>query len=242
MEWDTSLRVALALHSNPGVYAILLGSGVSRTAGILTGWEIVLDLIRRLATMSGENLTDPPDVWYQERYGEEPDYAKLLDRLTGTPTERMQLVRSYFEPALNDETEELTLRQPTLTHRAVARLVQLGYVRIILTTNFDRLTEQALNDIGIVPDLISSEETLAAAPPYVHSRVVVVKLHGDYRDSRIRNTPDELASYTPPMESYLDRVLDEFGVLICGWSGIWDTALRDAILRCRSERFSTRAR
>ena len=40
--------LAFAIHANPGVYAILAGSGVSRTAKIPTGWEITLDLVSRL--------------------------------------------------------------------------------------------------------------------------------------------------------------------------------------------------
>jgi len=36
------LQLAFAIYNAPGVYALLLGSGVSRSAGIMTGWEIVL--------------------------------------------------------------------------------------------------------------------------------------------------------------------------------------------------------
>ncbi|MDP8994699.1 MAG: hypothetical protein M3N07_06940, partial [Pseudomonadota bacterium] len=35
------------------------------------------------------------------------------------------------------------------------------------------------------------------------------------------------------------RVLDEFGLIVCGWSGAWDTALRDAIARCPNRRYTT---
>ena len=36
----------------------------------------------------------------------------------------------------------------------------------------------------------------------------------------------------------LDRVLDEFGLIVCGWSAEWDTALRDAIYRAKSRRYT----
>jgi hypothetical protein len=75
--------------------------------------------------------------------------------------------------------------------------------------------------------------------PYVHTRCVVVKLHGDYRDTRIKNTPEELANYSQALNEFLDRVFDEFGLIICGWSGEWDTALRNAILRSPNRRFAT---
>lgn len=110
---------------------------------------------------------------------------------------------------------------------------------MILTTNFDRLIEEALEEEGVVPDVISSDDDLQGAMPYVHTRCVVVKLHGDYRDTRIKNTPEELANYSQPLNEFLDRIFDEFGLIICGWSGEWDTALRKAILRCPNRRFAT---
>jgi hypothetical protein len=64
-----------------------------------------------------------------------------------------------------------------------------------------------------------------------------VKLHGDYLDSRIKNTNEELGAYSAPMNSLLDRILDEHGLIACGWSGDWDHALRAAIQRAPSRRY-----
>jgi len=68
------------------------------------------------------------------KYGESPDYAKLLDILTNTPAERTSLLRQYFEPDEHDLEEELKV--PTQSHRSIAKLVKYGYIRMILTTNF----------------------------------------------------------------------------------------------------------
>ncbi|MFW6118901.1 MAG: SIR2 family protein [Planctomycetota bacterium] len=237
MELEPTLKVALALHNSPGVYALLLGSGVSTAAGIPTGWQVVLDLVERLARAQGEDPGDDPIAWYAENYGEEPDYSKLLDALTSTQAERSALLRSYFEPT--DEEREEGLKVPTAAHEAVAQLAKLGCVRLIVTTNFDRLTEQALEAEGIQPDVVASVDALKGAMPLTHSKCMVVKLHGDYRDTRIRNTPGELADYPDELNTFLDGALDEFGLIVCGWSGAWDTALRDAILRCPNRRFGT---
>ena len=55
---DPSLSLAISVQSNPGVFALLLGSGVSRSAGMPTGWEIVVELIRKLAALKGEDCTE----------------------------------------------------------------------------------------------------------------------------------------------------------------------------------------
>ena len=86
------------MHSNPGAYAALIGSGVSVGAGIPTGWQVVLDLISKLARVLSESPGDDLAGWYRERFGEEPDYSKLLDALARSPAERSALLRRSFEP------------------------------------------------------------------------------------------------------------------------------------------------
>jgi hypothetical protein len=53
----------------------------------------------------------------------------------------------------------------------------------------------------------------------------VLKLYGDYKDARILNTDAELSGYPVQYDSILDRILDEHGLIVCGWSGEWDLAL-----------------
>lgn len=235
---DKIIKLAFSIHSSPGIYALLLGSGISRDAGIPTGWEVVLDLIKKVAAMEGE-VPDPDleEEWYKKRYGESPSYSKLLAKLTNTPTERAKLLHSYFEPT--DEEREEGLKVPTIAHKAIATLVKYGYIRMILTTNFDRLLEKALEEQGITPNIISTDDALEGAMPYVHSQCTILKLHGDYMDTRIKNTAEELSQYSDKLNAYLDRVFDEFGLIICGWSAEWDVALRDALYRRKNRRFST---
>ena len=234
---DPMLSLASSIHSSRGVYALLLGSGVSRAANVPTGWEVTLDLIRRLGSIMGEDTAPDPVQWYRDRFAREPDYSRLLQELAKTPTERQQLLRAYFEPS-NNSTENSD-KQPTDAHRAIATLVAQGYFRVILTTNFDRLLETALLDENIAPTVLSSSDHIRGAMPLIHTSCCVFKLHGDYLDSRILNTAEELATYPDEHNQLLDRVLDEFGLINCGWSGDWDEALRSAILRCTSRRFTT---
>jgi hypothetical protein len=85
---DSLTALAFSIYENPGVYCILLGSGVSRAAEIPTGWEITLDLVRRTAALNG--VTGEPDwpAWYKTAFGTEPKYSELLDQLASTPDER----------------------------------------------------------------------------------------------------------------------------------------------------------
>ena len=234
---DPIQSLAFSVQSNRGVYALLLGSGVSRSAGIPTGWEIVLDLLGRLAVATDQSPDVGLEEWYREKYGEAPDYSKLLDELAKTPAERQQLLRPYFEP--NDQEREEGAKQPTAAHRAIAQLVAQGFVRVIITTNFDRLIEKALEDVGVVPIVLSSPEQMDGALPLIHTQCCVFKVHGDYMDTRIRNSVAELDDYPQEFNQIRDRIFDEFGLIVCGWSADWDRALCNAISRAPNRRFTT---
>jgi SIR2-like domain len=234
---DPLTSLAFTVQENKGVFALLLGSGVSRAASIPTGWEITLDLTRRVAGAQGVDEQADWAEWYRKTYSSEPDYSILLDTLGGTADERRAILHAYIEPSDDDRAADL--KQPTKAHRAIAELVRSVHVRLILTTNFDRLLENALRDVGIEPSIIASKDDLAGAVPLIHSSCTIVKLHGDYLDTRILNTPSELETYSAEMDIFLDRVLDEHGLIISGWSGDWDAALRRAILRAPNRRYST---
>ncbi len=232
---DSLTQLAFSMYESKGIYALLLGSGLSRAAEIPTGWEITLDLIRRVALAKGEK--DQPNwaTWYQEKTGKEPDYSALLAELAVTAEERRAILHRYIEPTEEDRAEGRKI--PTIAHRAIARLVQCGYIRVIVTTNFDRLMENALRELGIEPTVVASVDALAGAEPLSHSKCYILKLHGDYKDARILNTEAELSKYPKKYDALLDRIFDEHALVVCGWSGNWDHALRSAFLRAPNRRY-----
>ena len=234
---DPLITLAHQMQRTKGAYALLLGSGISRTSGIPTGWEIVLDLIRRIAAASGVDCGKEPAEWYQGHFGPEPNYSTLLEQLGIQPAERSRTIRPYLEPSADERDRELKV--PTEAHRAVARLIADGYIRVVVTTNFDRLLESALLEVGVMPAVIATSDDARGVLPLVHNPCTIVKLHGDYTDVRIMNTEAELATYDPAMQRLLDQVLTEYGLIVCGWSGEWDTALVDVMKGSRSPHFGT---
>jgi hypothetical protein len=234
---DSILSLALALHSNKGAYVLLLGSGVSRASQIPTGWEVVEDLVRKVARLRSEPCGSDPAAWYVKTFGHSPNYSELLAEIAKEPAERRQLLRGYFEPT--PEEREQGLKLPTHAHRAIARLVAKGYLRIIITTNFDRLNESALEAEGVNPAVLSTSDDVDGAMPPMLTPCTVVKVHGDYMDIRIRNTPEELAHYDERMEGLLDRFFGEFGLIVCGWSAEYDVALRAALAKSAPRLFTT---
>lgn len=216
--------LAFSMYSNKGAYALLLGSGISRSSGIPSGWEVEKRLIKMLGKSQKVPEQEDWHQWYRERYGEPASYSSLLGALAATPTGRVKLMSPFFEPT--EEERELGRKEPTKAHRAIAQLAKEGYIRVILTTNFDRLLEKALEAEGVTPQVIRHEGDIEQVTPLVHSdRPTIVKINGDYMDCKFRNTTEELDEYPEEMKHYLQRIFEDYGLVTCGWSGDWDKGL-----------------
>ena len=53
------------------------------------------------------------------------------------------------------------------------------------------------------PDVLSSVDQVHGAKPLIHMNCCVFKIHGDYMDTRIRNTPSELGEYPEEYDNFL---------------------------------------
>lgn len=234
---DKEMALTFSIRNNPGVYALLLGSGVSTDAGVPTGWGVVVNLIGKLAEVEGEDIDSAPVEWYREQYNSDPDYDDLLEQIAPSREERQSLLEKYFEPT--EEEREEGIKTPSDAHRSIAWLVDEGYVNVIVTTNFDRLLEHALSERGVNPVVVSSISDAEGAAPVAHQDAVILKVNGDYKETNIKNITEELEEYETEIEELLDQIFDEYGLIVSGWSSEYDVALREALLRCQSRRYST---
>lgn len=237
-ESEQITRAVFSITAKKGTHALLLGSGVSKAAHIPTGWDIVMDLTRKLSIFTEGKEAEDVASWYKNRFNKDPDYSDILLALGKTPAERNNLLCGYFEP--NAEESRKGWKKPTATHKSVAALMASGIIKIVLTTNFDRLLEKALSDMNVSPIIIKQANDLEGISSLIHvEKPLLVKINGDYLDSRIKNTPSELNSYEPQMENLLSQVFAEFGLIIAGWSGKYDTGLIECYKRNTNKFFST---
>ncbi len=227
---DALLTLAFSIKSNPGAYALLIGAGVSAGSGVMTAWGVLEDLVGSAARQAGadENALADPVAWWKDTYGEEPQYETLLEKLAPTSVERQKLLSGYFEPTSEDV--ESGQKAPTPAHHAIARLAKTGFVRVIVTLNFDRLIEKALRAANVEPTVIASPADVEGMAPLHTIACCVIHLHGDYLNpTSMRNTTSELAAYEPGTVALLNKILQDYGLIIAGWSSKYDPVLRAAI-------------
>lgn len=233
---DAVASLAFAIHSNPAAHAFLIGAGVSIASGVPSAYQVLEDLTSRLAQAGGASPDDPIG-WFEQTYGEHARYQSVLQRLGRSRVERQRLLRPYFEREQDPDAPV----EHSVAYAAVARLVASGAVRVIVTLNFDRLIEQALRSHGIEPTVISTAADIRAMAPLHTQRCCVIHLHGDYLSPEsMRNTDDELATYDRATNKLLRTVLADYGLVIAGWSGTYDPALRAAIKSWGSTRLVMR--
>jgi hypothetical protein len=140
---DPLISLAFAVSSAPGVYGLLLGSGISRAAAIPTGLEVIVDITRKLAAAMGEIADPDPAGWFRPKFNAEPNYSDLLNRLAKAPAERAALLRQYFESTEDERSRGLKV--PTRAHRAIASLVAAGYLRVLCDDQFRPITRNGPN-------------------------------------------------------------------------------------------------
>lgn len=237
-EFEAHISLAFSLRSAPGSFALLLGAGVSISAGVPSAWEVQKLLISQLALTQNETPNDPFE-WFSRRYDSEPTYPGLLEALTKSPIERQTLLRPFFEPTAEDR--EVGRKVPTLAHRSIARLARSGAIHIVLTLNFDTLLEQALREEGVEPTVVSSAADVSGMNPLHTHKCLVAHLNGDYlhpADAMI-NTGAELQSYPSELTHLLEQVFSTYGLVVAGWSATWDQGLRDILARTPNKFFPT---
>ena len=109
---------------------------------------------------------------------------------------------------------------------------------MLVTTNFDQLMERALAEVGVTPQVLTSERDIAGMTPLMHAECTLVKLHGDFASGRLRNAADELDEYPEAWHTLLAQIFDSCGLMIVGWSAEWDGGLRSALLQAVGRRYA----
>lgn len=212
MALDPIVSLSVAIAEAPGSYAFLLGSGVSRDAGVPTGEDVRLGVIGDLYRLENSSAEMPDRdglrLWLEETGRGDLGYSDLLELIAPDQATRRDYLAKHFEGAT-----------PGPTHERLAALAAQGVARVFITTNFDRLLENALRAHGIEPVVVTSDADLAVAQPRELAPCYVLKPHGDYLQQTIRNTPSELAALEPGITSALQEIFDRYGLVVLGYSG-----------------------
>jgi O-acetyl-ADP-ribose deacetylase (regulator of RNase III) len=189
-------------------YVPFLGAGISKEAGVPLASEICTYIRNHLA--SYKESTD--DDWIRTQLNwDDPTrrYSSCLESY-GSPEARVQ----YFRSLLKGVT-------PSFAHHALALLMCNDILhRNALTTNFDKLIEQAFTEQNIREcQAIRMSEEADYFWGSETDKCYLLKLHGDYDTHNILNTREETRAVPSFFVNLSRDLLRDRGLLALGSAG-----------------------
>jgi NAD-dependent SIR2 family protein deacetylase len=216
----------------------LLGAGASASAGIPTAgdmvWEFKQQLFtsqRRVSPKAVADLSSPAIRTQLQGYIDSSENFPSA----GAPTEYAALFEAVY-PAERDRRAYLDAKmagaKPSYGHLALATLMRSRLTRIVWTTNFDPLVADACAKVydatGPLTAVALDAPDLAAQCIGEGRWPVEIKLHGDFRSRRLKNTGDELRHQDARLRQVLVDSCRRFGLVVAGYSGR-DESVMDAL-------------
>jgi len=211
-------RVAAAqILEAHGAYHAFWGAGLSVDAGVPTANQICQHIAQAQLRIHGfkEDVSlDTPDVrkWLSENLSwdrTDERYAKCIRAQYANPADRVEFFRRTLAGV-----------RPSFAHHGAAILMSAGVLgRTCLTTNFDKLLEQAFASQGFrecQPLRTDGEMQFWRPDP---ERCFCMKLHGDYDTHNILNTSDETVRINKALRTRSARLLEYHGLVVIGLAG-----------------------
>ena len=205
----------------------LLGAGTSNAAGLPTAHDLVVEFKRMLYVSQSGQSVRPGDLAEPAiRNRIEAHVESLRLPKIGDPDE----YAAFFEAAFPDETDRaqfidghLSGAKPSYGHMALASLMSADLCRIVWTTNFDTLIADAcaatFETTGKLTTATLDAPELARHAISGERWPLEVKLHGDFRSHRLKNTGDELRKQDHELRRMLVDCAARFGLVVAGYSG-----------------------
>ena len=193
-------------------FAIFLGAGASIESGI-PGTERMMRTFREKLQerWEAEGAEGEFDEWLEGHPNwdkKASDYSNLFE--VYEPTERGRA--RHIEGLVAN-------RKPSWGYVGLAQLLARGYLDTVITTNFDDLVYEACASWTEVRPRVYSHGTVSGPIRQEQGRPTILKLHGDFLYSRLKNTDAELGQADPNLGSAVRRLLDDHEFIVIGYGG-----------------------
>jgi hypothetical protein len=205
-----------------------LGAGTSRTAGMPTATDIIWDLKRayycneenqdiqqhdinndsiKRKIQSYMDSKGFPALWSAE------EYSFYFDLTFKTNYAEQQ---KYLNVQLSADKISLNIG-----HRVMAALLEMSKAKLVFTTNFDTVIEQAHSEVtGKALSAYHLEGSYAALSALNSENFPIYsKVHGDFRYQSIKNLTADLISNDEQIQSCFLAAATRYGLVVSGYSG-----------------------
>ena len=206
-----------------------LGAGASASSGIATAGDMIWEFKQRLFVT--QRKTSPRAVADLSDTNVRLKLQNFIDSLVDAPApgsaDEYAALFEMVYPAESDRRAYLDAKvkggKPSYGHIALATLMHGGFSRLVWTTNFDPLVADACAKVydgtGHLTTISLGEPDLAAQAISEDRWPIEVKIHGDFRSRRLKNTSDELRLQDERLRRILVDCCRRSGLIVVGYSG-----------------------
>jgi tetratricopeptide (TPR) repeat protein len=209
---ETTLQALIDLVKNFSSagkrYCFILGAGASRASGIKTGAEMAKIWLEEMEELEKESTEEWIKSKKINKNNPGADYPKIYGR-------RFRLDPAYGFTSLQNEMKD-AIPSPGYYHLAKI-LVETGN-NLVITTNFDSLTEDSLFIYTDTKALVITHESLAKYIDAFANRPTVIKLH---RDLLLQPKNDEAAvnNLSNEWKESLRKIMEIYVPIVIGYGG-----------------------
>lgn len=218
------LRASLIDAQKEGGATLLVGAGISVSAGIPTAYNLMKIAIENFPSYFNENeieIAKSSDL-------SELNYNEVMTKLSNT--KRKELFKWFIE---GNKEKGIKKAKLNFAHIAIAELFKQGYFNRILTVNFDPLLIHACYMVGMYPlPAIYDVGAMGKVNAELLHDPSIVYLNGQHVGFIQRNTTDQLKSHKETLQQIVRSTGCTRTWIIAGYSGENDP-LMDALKELR---------
>jgi len=216
----------------------LLGAEASASAGIPTAGDMIWEFKQRLFVSqrrtSPQVVADLSSPAIRARLQAHIDSSSNLPT-PGAPDEYAALFEAVYPAEADRRTyvdAKIAGAKPSYGHIALATLMRAQLTRLLWTTNFDPLVADGCAKVYDGTGYLTRADL--DAPDLAKQCIddgrwpLEVKLHGDFRSRRLKNTSDELRLQDERLRQIMVDACRRFGLVVAGYSGR-DSSVMDTL-------------
>jgi tetratricopeptide (TPR) repeat protein len=189
-------------------YCFILGAGASRASGIKTGAEMAKEWLEELE----KNEKESTQEWIEKEKIDKKDIGSHYSKIYGR---RFRLDPASGFIRLQNEMEK-AIPSPGYYH--LAEIIDETQNKLVITTNFDSLTEDSLFIYKDKKALVITHEKLAKYIDALANRPTVIKLHRDIL-LQPKNDEADVSTLSEEWKSSLQKVFEIYIPIVIGYGG-----------------------
>lgn len=200
-------------------FCFVLGAGASKSSGIKSGQDLVEIWDKELE----ERNSQEHEKWKTERGINENNKASFYSEFYERRFKRQPADGyNYLEKLMGNA-------KPSIGYVMLAHLLTTTQHKVVITTNFDHLTEDAVNYYTEEIPLIIGHESLAHYVSHEINRPTIIKIHRDLLlDPKSKS--EELKKLHDNWEKALETIFLQYHPIFIGYAGN-DNSLMDFLIK-----------